>query len=146
MGFSQNGFCDRKSRKIERGQTSGTEEHVFALEHFHTEEEGYSCVDASGKENDGDEIPVIRAGSQFLAQQAGVENRNESEFGVQVDGKHGGNRWDDDDEHQRADVALRFLVAFGEERDGHESSGKEHRNRQDHDENGKHRREVNLQL
>jgi hypothetical protein len=41
---------------------SGTEEHIFALEHFHGQEKRHTGIDASGQENDSDEIPVVRAG------------------------------------------------------------------------------------
>jgi hypothetical protein len=47
---------------------SGTEEHVLALEHFDGQKKRHAGVDASGKKNDGDKIPMIRAGDEFLAQ------------------------------------------------------------------------------
>src|SRR5713101_7249651 len=50
----------------------GAEEDVFALEHFHGDEDGRGRVDARGSEDQRDEVPVIRPGDDFLADQTGV--------------------------------------------------------------------------
>src|SRR5712664_3423067 len=62
----------------------GAEEDGFALEGFEGQEEGESGVDAGGGEDDGDGIPVISAGDDLLADQAGVENGNEGELGGEL--------------------------------------------------------------
>ena len=93
---------------------SGAEEDVFALEHFYGEEERDGGINAGGEKNQGDEVPVVGAGDEFLAEQAGVENGNQGELGGELDpGKHGGDGGNDDQEGQRRNIALRFLVAFG---------------------------------
>lgn len=56
------------------GEGLGAEEDGFELEHFDGDEEGGGGVDAGGREDDGDEVPVIGAGDQFFAEEAGAEN------------------------------------------------------------------------
>lgn len=39
----------------------GAEKHRFALEHFDGKEKGDGGVDARGRKNDGDIVPMVRA-------------------------------------------------------------------------------------
>jgi len=89
----------------------GAEEDGFALEHFDGEEKSGGGVGASGTEDQSDYVPMVGAGDEIFAKKADVENGDESEFGREFDAReHGGDRRDDDHEHERRDVALRFLV------------------------------------
>src|SRR6185437_13846908 len=54
----------------------GAEEDVFAVEHADGPENGDSGVNAGHAKNCGDENPRIRAGHDFFADQAGVEDGN----------------------------------------------------------------------
>lgn len=57
-----------------RGKDLGAEEDGFALEGFDGDEDGDGGVDAGGGEDDGDGVPVIGAGDDFFADEAGVED------------------------------------------------------------------------
>src|SRR2546430_6716096 len=88
---------------------SGAEEDGFALEGFDGEEQGYGGIDAGGDKNEGDGVPVIGAGHDFLADQAGVENGNKRELGGELDAWHDrGYRWNHSDKGYRREVALGF--------------------------------------
>src|SRR6266404_3123615 len=116
---------------------SGAEEDGFALEHFDGEEEGGGGVDAGGKENDGDEIPVVSAGDELFAEKADVEDGDERKFGSELrTGKHGRKSGNDNYKRHRREIALGFLVSFGEEGDGHQNGGEKKGNGEGHEENG----------
>src|ERR1700682_2984277 len=117
------------------GKKLGAEEDGFALEHFDGEEEGGGGVDAGGGKDDGDEVPVIGAGDEFLAKQADVQDRDEGELWGELDpGEHGGDgRYDNDKRHGR-EIALGLFVGLGEERDGHKGSGEKDGNGEGHEE------------
>ena len=88
------------SLKSEAGAGLRAEEDGFALEHFDGEEERSGRVNARGEENEGDVIPMIGASNELLAEKAGTEDRNEGEFGSELDTrKHGGDGRDDDHKH-----------------------------------------------
>src|SRR5208337_1472314 len=125
---------------------SGSEKHAFPLKHFDREEQRRGGIDARRKKDDSDKIPVICAGDQFLAEQAGIKDGYQRKFGGEVDGQHGGDGWNDNDEHERADVALGFLVALGKEGHGHDAGGEKDRNRKHHDEDGEDRVNTDVQL
>src|SRR5579859_1088305 len=119
------------------GRNSGAEEDGFALEHFDGDEESDGCVYAIGSEDQCDQIPMIRACHEFLTQKAGSENGNERKFGGELDaGKHGGDGGNDDNESHGSEIALGFLVGFGEESDGHEDRGEKNGDRKSHEEDG----------
>src|SRR5207248_11166940 len=67
---------------------SGAEEDGFALEGFDGEEQGYGGIDAGGDKNEGDGVPMIGAGHDFFADQAGVENGDKRELGGELDAWH----------------------------------------------------------
>src|SRR6266404_2574176 len=116
---------------------SGAEEDRFALEHFDGEEEGGGGVDAGGKENDGNEIPVVGAGDEFFAEKADVEDRDKRKFGSKLNaGKHGGDGRDDDDKGHRREIALGLFVGLGEESDGHQGGGEQNGDGKSHEEDG----------
>src|SRR5256885_9863547 len=107
-----------------------TKEDGFTLEGFDGEEEGDGGVDARGHEDEGDRVPVVRASDDFFANEAGVEDGNDSELGGELDtGKHGGDRGDYDDESEWREIALGLFVGLGEESDGHEKRREKHRKR-----------------
>ena len=121
------------------------EEDGFALEHFDSERQSNGGVDAGGRKDDGDEIPMIGASDEFFAEQTDTENGDKREFGIQLNaGKHGGDGGDDDDKHERHDVALGFLVAFCESRNGDQSGREKNRQGQCHDENREGGHESNM--
>ena len=72
--------CRARTGEREREEL-GAEEDGFALEHFYGDEEGGGGVDAGGREDDGDEVPVIGAGDQFFAEQADVKDGNQGQLG-----------------------------------------------------------------
>lgn len=55
---------------------SGAEENGFALENFDGDKDGYGGVDAGGGEDRRNRTPMIGAGDDFFADQAGVEDGN----------------------------------------------------------------------
>jgi hypothetical protein len=59
------------------GKRLGAEEDGFALEGFDGDEDGDGGVDAGGSEDDCYGAPVVGAGNDFFADQAGVKNGNE---------------------------------------------------------------------
>src|SRR5256885_3854055 len=100
------------------GGLSGAEEDGFALEGFDGEEERYGGVDAGGEEDEGDGIPVVGAGHDFLADQTGVENGDEGELGGELHtGHHRGDRRNDRDKGNGREIALGFFVSFGKKRE-----------------------------
>ena len=118
----------------------GAEEDGFALEHFDGDKEGGRSIDARGKKNDGDVIPVVGAGDEFFAEEADVQNRDERKLGSQLHaGKHGGDGGNDDDKGHRREITLRFFISLGEERDGHERCGEKDGHGKSHEEDGNHR-------
>src|SRR5205807_6685914 len=137
QGGLKSGPCKRRHRRDRSEgsrESSGAEEDGFALEHLDGEEQGYGGIHAGGNKDDGDEIPVVSAGDKFFAEEAHVKNGDERELGSKLDaGEHGGDRRDNDDESQRRQIALRFLVGFGEQSNGHQGGGKEYGERQSHD-------------
>ena len=66
----------------------GAEEDGFALKRLEREEEGDAGVNTGGDEDKGDRIPVVGTGDDFLTDQAGVENRNQSQLGRELDAGH----------------------------------------------------------
>src|SRR5260370_36676961 len=93
----------------------GAEENGFALEHFDGEEEGDGGVDAGGKENEGDEIPVIGAGEEFFAEQAHIDNRDEGQFGGEFDARENDrNSGENEDSRHQVQEALRFFITLRE--------------------------------
>src|SRR5882724_1957386 len=95
---------------------------------------------------DGDEIPVIGAGDEFLAEKADVEDRDERKFGGELrTGKHGRKSGNDNYKRHRREIALGFLVSFGEEGDGHQNGGEKKGNGEGHEENGDDRLGTELE-
>src|SRR5260370_38944600 len=110
------------------------------------EEEGDGGVDAGGKENEGDEIPVIGAGDEFFAEQAHIDNRDEGQFGSEFDAREDGRNSGDDDDHRHGgQVALRFFITLSEKRDGNEHIGENDLDSQSQYENAKDRTRPNVQ-
>src|SRR5712692_5771728 len=66
---------------------SGAEEDVFALEQLDGHGERQGGVDAGGDKNRRDVIPVVGAGDNLFAHQAGIHNREQREPGVQLDSR-----------------------------------------------------------
>src|SRR5882672_12148413 len=128
---------DWAEKRTPVGEKLGAEEDGFALEHFDGEEKGGGGVDAGGSENDGDEIPVIRAGDELFAEKANVKDGDERKFGSELHaGKHGRNSGNDDDKGHRREIALGLFVGLGEESDGHQDSGEQNGDGKSHEEDG----------
>src|SRR5579859_861950 len=123
-----------------------TKEDGFALECFDGEEQRDGGIDAGRYKNQDNGIPVVGAGHDLLANQASVEDGNEGELRSEIDageqGRDGGN---DHQEGHGCEIALRFFVALGKERDGHQHGGKEYGQRKSHQKDRCYRLGTELQ-
>ena len=68
--------CDAESdfRESHERNLLGAKEDGFTLEHFDGKEKGDGGVEAGGKEDEGDEVPVVGAGDEFFTKETYVEN------------------------------------------------------------------------
>jgi len=99
----------------------GAEEDGLTLEHFDGNEESDGGVGAGRDEDDGDGTPMIGAGNDLLADEAGAQDRDEGELRIELDAGHErGHGRNDDEEGHGSDIALGFFVALGKEGDSEE--------------------------
>src|SRR3974390_633655 len=128
-------------------ENSGAKEDVLSLKHFHGKENCRKSIETRGSEKEDDGVPEVCPGNEFLTDQDGVQHRDEREFRSKLDARHDRrDRWNDDQERQRGEVALRFLVRFGKQSDSHQDSGKQNRQRKGHTEDRDHRSKTQIQI
>src|SRR5215472_2044117 len=130
--------CSRVTKARESSEDYlGAEEDGFALEHLYGDEQRKGGIDAAGRQDEQNVVPMKSAGNNLLANQAGAENGNQSELGIQIEtGQERSNRRDNHDEGHRREVTLCFFVAFGEQSNGQQGCREEHRQGQGHEKNG----------
>ena len=103
------------------------------MEHLYCDKDGRASVKAGGEKDQGYGVPVVSSGNQIFAEQTYDENRHQRQpWSELYSWKHGRDGRNDDHNHERRDVALRFLIALGEKRDSEQRGGKHHRQRQGH--------------
>src|SRR5262249_45548858 len=118
-----------------------------ALEHFDGDEERKGSIDAAGSQDKQNVVPMKSAGNNFLADQAGAENGDESKLRIQLEAreKRGNSRYHYDESH-RCKVTLGFLVTLGEQSDGQKGRGEKHGQGERHEEHGQNCRKADVQL